>query len=138
LSESDSNSVQESNHTAEVAFAVKDESHDRGVGEALLSYLTYLAKRKGLLGFYGRRSWSRTSPCFTSSRKMGFDMEKRVEEGVYELKMMFNIKALRKPGLGRGPWGTRRPFESKMENLCVSPPATDFPSDFPLDKAFSL
>ncbi len=28
-----------------------DESHDRGVGEALLSYLTYLAKRKGLLGF---------------------------------------------------------------------------------------
>ena len=36
---------------AEVAFAVKDEWHDRGVGEAPLSYLTCLGKRKELPGF---------------------------------------------------------------------------------------
>ena len=81
-------SVQQSNHTAEVAFAVKDEWHDRGVGEALLSYLTYLAKRKGLLGFTAA-VLVENKPMLHLFEKMGFDMEKRVEEGVYELKMMF-------------------------------------------------
>jgi RimJ/RimL family protein N-acetyltransferase len=80
--------IQESNHTAEVAFAVKDEWHDRGIGEALLSYLTYLGKRKGLLGFTAA-VLIENKPMLHLFEKMGFDMEKRVEEGVYELKMMF-------------------------------------------------
>ncbi len=47
-------SIQESNHTAEVAFAVKDEWHDRGIGgsPAFLSDLP--RKEKGTSGVYGR------------------------------------------------------------------------------------
>jgi len=39
-------SIQESTHTAEVAFAVRDDAQNQGIGRALLSYLTYLAKRR--------------------------------------------------------------------------------------------
>jgi len=38
-------------HTAEVAFTVKDEYQNRGIGSQLLEYLTYLAKKRGLIGF---------------------------------------------------------------------------------------
>jgi len=38
-------------HTAEVALVVKDEYQNMGVGHDLLSYLTRLASRRGLLGF---------------------------------------------------------------------------------------
>jgi len=38
-------------HTAEVAFAVGDDYQGKGVGTELLSYLTYLGRRSGLLGF---------------------------------------------------------------------------------------
>ena len=80
--------IQESNHTAEVAFAVKDDWHDRGIGGAMLSYLTYLGKRQGLLGFTAA-VLVENKPMLHLFEKMGFDIEKRVEEGVYELKMMF-------------------------------------------------
>ncbi len=80
--------IQESTHTAEVAFAVKDDWHDRGIGGAMLSYLTYLGKRQGLLGFTAA-VLVENKPMLHLFEKMGFDVEKRVEEGVYELKMMF-------------------------------------------------
>ena len=41
----------EKSHTAEVAFAVSDDMHNRGIGSELLAYLILLAKREGLLGF---------------------------------------------------------------------------------------
>lgn len=81
-------SLQEANHTAEVAFAVKDEWQNQGVGGALLSYLTYLAKRQGLLGFTAA-VLIENKPMLHLFEKMGFDMAKRIEEGTYELKMMF-------------------------------------------------
>src|SRR5512136_919975 len=34
-------------HTAEVAFVVRDAFQNRGIGNELLSYLTYLAKKQG-------------------------------------------------------------------------------------------
>jgi acyl-CoA hydrolase/RimJ/RimL family protein N-acetyltransferase len=75
-------------HTAEVALVVRDDFQGKGIGTELLHYLTYLAKRQGLLGF--------TAEVLSSNRsmrslfeKMGFDIEKRREEGVYELKMTF-------------------------------------------------
>ncbi len=37
--------------TAEVAFAVKDEFQNRGIGTELLEYLTYLGTKRGLIGF---------------------------------------------------------------------------------------
>jgi len=81
-------SIQESNHTAEVAFAVKDTFQNQGIGGALLSYLTYLGKRHGLLGFTAA-TLIENKAMLHLFEKMGFDIEKKVEEGVYELKMMF-------------------------------------------------
>ena len=54
----------------------------------LLSYLTYLAKRQGLLGFTADVLMENKSMLHLLE-KMGFDMEKRSAEGLYELKMMF-------------------------------------------------
>lgn len=75
-------------HTAEVAFAVRDDHQGQGIGTELLAYLTYLARRRGLLGF--------TAEVLMENRgmlhlfeKMGFDIQKRVESGVYTLRMAF-------------------------------------------------
>ena len=80
--------IEEDIHWAEVAFAVRDDYHNLGIGTMLLSYLTLLAKRQGLLGF--------TAEVLVENKPMlhvfeggGFDIHKRVETGVYEMKMSF-------------------------------------------------
>jgi acyl-CoA hydrolase/ribosomal protein S18 acetylase RimI-like enzyme len=75
-------------HTAEVGFAVRDEYQNKGVGIELLSFLTYLAKRQGLLGFYAEVLVENRAMIHLFE-KMGFDIKKRREEGVYEMEMMF-------------------------------------------------
>ena len=65
--------VDESNHSAEVAFAVRDEYHNKGIGTELLSYLTYLAKRQGLLGFTAD-VLAENSPMLHVFEKGGFDI----------------------------------------------------------------
>jgi len=78
----------ESTHTADVAFVVRDDRQGQGIGRTLLKYLTLLARRQGLLGF--------TADVLLENRamlhlfeSMGFDVEKRVSEGIYEMKMTF-------------------------------------------------
>ena len=80
--------IAEDQHAAEIAFAVPDEYHGKGVGTELLNYLVLLAKRQGLLGF--------TAEVLLGNRAMlhlfekaGFDIQKRASEGVYELKLAF-------------------------------------------------
>ncbi len=80
--------IDKNTHTAEVAVVVRDEWQGKGIGTELLAYLTYLAKRQGLLGF--------TAEVLVENRPMmklfeagGFDVEKRRSEGVYELKLAF-------------------------------------------------
>jgi len=80
--------VDESKHSAEVAFAVKDSYHDNGIGSELLAYLTYLAKRQGLLGFTAE-VLSDNQPMLHVFEKGGFDLEKRSYAGLWELKMTF-------------------------------------------------
>jgi len=75
-------------HTAEVGFAVRDEYQNKGTGTELLSTLTYLAKRQGLLGFYAEVLVENRAMLHLFE-KMGFDIKKRREEGVYEMEMMF-------------------------------------------------
>jgi acyl-CoA hydrolase/GNAT superfamily N-acetyltransferase len=75
-------------HTAEVGFAVRDDHQDKGIGTELLAYLTYLAKKQGLLGFYAE-VLAENRPMLHLFEKMGFDIKKRREEGVYELEMTF-------------------------------------------------
>ena len=80
--------IDESSHTAEVAIAVEDAYHKQGIGTELLSYLTLLAKRHGLLGFTAE-VLVENKPMLRLFEKMGFDLEKRIEDDVYELKMLF-------------------------------------------------
>jgi acyl-CoA hydrolase/RimJ/RimL family protein N-acetyltransferase len=74
--------------TAEVAFAVRDSFHDKGIGTELLAYLTMLARKDGLQGFTAD-VLVENKPMLHVFEKMGFDIEKKVEYGAYELSMRF-------------------------------------------------
>jgi acyl-CoA hydrolase/RimJ/RimL family protein N-acetyltransferase len=80
--------IDEATHSAEVAFAVQDEYQNKGVGTEILSYLTYLARRQGLLGFTAEVLMENQAMLHLFE-KMGFDIEKRRTTGVYEMKMAF-------------------------------------------------
>jgi len=81
-------SPNEGTHTAEVAFVVSDKYQHQGIGTELLSYLTFLARRQGLLGFTAEVLWGNTAMLHLFE-KMGFETEKRRDEGIVELTMMF-------------------------------------------------
>jgi acyl-CoA hydrolase/GNAT superfamily N-acetyltransferase len=80
--------INEASHTAEVALVVRDDYQNKGVGAELNSYLTYLAKRQGLLGFTAE-VLENNVPALRLLEKMGFEIETR-EAGVCGLKLMFN------------------------------------------------
>ena len=80
--------IDKNTHTAEAAFAVRDDFQKRGIGTELLKYLTYLAQKQGLLGFTAE-VLVENRPMLHIFQKMGFDMQKRISSGVYELRMMF-------------------------------------------------
>jgi ribosomal protein S18 acetylase RimI-like enzyme len=75
--------------TAEVTIAVRDECQNKGVGRELLAYLTYLAKKNGLVGFTAEVLVA-NAPMLRLFKKMGFDIETVSEDGgVYELNLSF-------------------------------------------------
>lgn len=80
--------INEGTHTAEVAFAVRDDQQNSGIGFQLLKYLTYLAKRQGLLGFEAD-VLVENRPMLHVFEKGGFDIKKKIDSGVYELTLMF-------------------------------------------------
>lgn len=82
--------VDETTHMAEFAFVVKDEFQNKGVGAVLNSYLTYLAKKQGLLGFTAE-VLADNAPTLHLLDKIGYKIEKS-EAGVHELKLVFNNK----------------------------------------------
>jgi acyl-CoA hydrolase/GNAT superfamily N-acetyltransferase len=75
-------------HSAEVALVVRDDYQNKGIGTEVLSYLTYLAKRAGLLGFTAE-VLVENKPMQHLFEKMGFDTQRKTDQGVYELKMAF-------------------------------------------------
>jgi ribosomal protein S18 acetylase RimI-like enzyme len=77
-----------SGHVAEIALAVRDDYQGRGIGTELLAYLAYLARKQGLLGFTAEVLVD-NKPVLHLLEKMGFDIEKRKEAGVYEMKISF-------------------------------------------------
>jgi len=81
-------SINEGTHRAEVAFVVKDEFQNQGIGTELLTYLTQLAKRAGLNGFTAE-VLIENKPMLHVFEKMGFDIERALSSGVYELTMSF-------------------------------------------------
>jgi len=80
--------IDDSTHTAEVAFVVLDAYQGRGVGAELLAYLTFLAKKQGLLGF-AAAVLQDNKPMLHLFESMGFEIEKRLDAGTYELIMSF-------------------------------------------------
>ncbi|MBN1662121.1 MAG: GNAT family N-acetyltransferase [Deltaproteobacteria bacterium] len=75
-------------HMADVAFAVRDDYQNKGIGAELIAYLTYIAKRQGLLGF--------TADVLAENRAMlnlfhkaDFDIKEKITAGIYDLVMTF-------------------------------------------------
>ena len=81
---------------AEIAFAVRDDFHNRGIGQELLSYLTLLARRKGLLGFTAE-VLAGNEPMLHVFEKGGFELSRRTIAGLVELRMMFKQEAPPRP-----------------------------------------
>jgi len=83
--------IEEGTHTANVVFAVRDDYQNKGVGRELLSHLTYLAKRRGFMGFTAE-VLADNKPMlhlFREFEKKGFDIEKRIEAGVFYFRIGF-------------------------------------------------
>jgi GNAT superfamily N-acetyltransferase len=80
--------IDEATHTAEAAFAVRDDYQGQGIGGELLTYLTYLAKKRGLLGFTAEVLLENKG-MLRLFEKMGFDIQRTLDYGVYELRMGF-------------------------------------------------
>lgn len=75
-------------YTADVALVVRDDFQKMGVAGELLNYLTYLAKKQGILGFTAE-VLAGNDPVFRLFKKMGYNISKRNEEGVFEMRAMF-------------------------------------------------
>ncbi len=80
--------VQEETHTAEIALAVRDDYQKRGIGALMLSYLSEIAKRQGLLGFTAE-VLGENRPVMKLIEKAGFDFRKEITDGVCYLKADF-------------------------------------------------
>jgi len=80
--------INEDMHTAEAAVVVRDDKQGRGLGTELISYLTFLAKKSGLLGFTAE-VLSENKPIVRLIEKMGYDVEKREFGGVFKYKLGF-------------------------------------------------
>jgi len=75
--------------TAELALAVRDDYQRQGIGTELLSYLTFLAGRKGVLGFTGE-ALVENRPIFSLFTKSGFHIEKQRDGGIYSFLLPLN------------------------------------------------
>jgi len=80
-------------HRAEVAFVVLDGYQGKGIGAELLTYLTFLAKKQGLLGF-AATVLQDNKPMLHLFESMGFEIEKRLDAGTYEMVMSFKEAGL--------------------------------------------
>ncbi len=72
--------------TANVAFTVRDEYQNKGVGTELLQYLVYLAKREGLLALTAE-VLVENRPMMRVFEKLHLPMEITTREGVHELRL---------------------------------------------------
>ncbi len=75
-------------HTAEVALVVRDDYQQKGVGTELLSHITDIARRQGLLGF-SAEVLRENRIMLHLFEKMGFNIETENLEGAYSLKLGF-------------------------------------------------
>ncbi len=75
-------------HIAEAAFVIRDDYQNMGIGTELMTYLTYLAKQQGLLGFTAEVLFENRGMLYLFEKNFP-EIEKKMYEGVYELRMPF-------------------------------------------------
>lgn len=78
-------SISEEAHSSEVAFAVRDDYQNKGVGTELLNYLIYLGRKNGLLSFTAETLFE-NKPMLSIFEKAGFKILAS-SSGIYELGM---------------------------------------------------
>jgi RimJ/RimL family protein N-acetyltransferase len=83
--------IQEEMHTANLAFAVGDDYQNMGIGYEVFQYLYHLARKQGLLGFTAEVLME-NRPMMRLCRKMGLEVVRADESGVYYLEGMFRNK----------------------------------------------
>ena len=72
----------------EVSFAVRDDYHNRDIATEMLNYLTEIAVSDDMEGFTAE-VLVENKPMLRVFEKMGFELEKTIEDGVYEIVMRF-------------------------------------------------
>jgi len=80
--------IDQVSHTAEAAFVVKDDYQNQGIGTALVTRLTFLAKSAGLLGFTAEVLFENKGMLHLF-RKIFPNLKRNLMDGVYELRMPF-------------------------------------------------
>ncbi|MDZ7641672.1 MAG: GNAT family N-acetyltransferase [Desulfurivibrio sp.] len=80
--------LDEKSNRAEVAFVIRDEWQNRGLGTFLCKHLIKIAKRNGIAGFTAEvlRDNRRMQAIFNHS---GYTVESRMEDGVYSYRIDF-------------------------------------------------
>ncbi len=73
----------------EVSFAVRDDYQNQHIATDMLSYLTEIAISDDMEGFTAE-VLVENKPMLRVFEKMGFDIEKKVENGTYEILMKFD------------------------------------------------
>lgn len=84
-------SLDKSGHYADLAFAVRDDYQNRGICRELIFYLTYLAKKQGILGFTAEvlvenQTMLHLLRRFENER---LKVERKMEGGVFYFKITF-------------------------------------------------
>lgn len=79
--------LNETNYSAEVSFATSDDYKNNGIASILLTHLTYVAQKNGLIGFTATVLAENRS-MIKVLKKMGFT-HKSTEEGVSEFEKSF-------------------------------------------------
>jgi len=83
--------ISKGNRTAEVSLVIRDDYQNRGIGSEIMSYMAYLAKKQGVLGFTAIVLPNNVQ-ILRVLEKAGFGMEKRFSDGVYLVKVGFREK----------------------------------------------
>ena len=79
-------------HRAVLAIVVRDDFQNQGVGSELLDYVTFLARKQGLLGFTGE-VFVDNRPVLSMLkrfRERGFDVQRTISEGVLSIRITFS------------------------------------------------
>ena len=108
---------------AEIAFAVSDEMHGRGVATLLLEHLVSLARQRGLTRVYRRDAARTTSPCCGCSPTRACRCSGRCADGVVELTFPLPAPTTTKqPGPLPGVGGAGRAARTWPAcGICCSP-----------------